>query len=138
MADTALEQLISAINVKEAAPSCINNFNDKAKMSHKKVKVRNVVANSRHYVVTPEHLSWTLNIGLYKSKQILIVTTPLVICTAVHPISRRYRTDHLDLHCKYISGRWYVDWMPAAAKSITRFKGVFVYYNGTFPKVYPK
>ena len=68
VADTALEQLFSAINVKEAAPSHIKNVIDKSKMAHKKVTVRKVVANSRHYVVTPEHLAWTLNIGLDKAK----------------------------------------------------------------------
>ena len=68
VADTALEQLFSSVNVKEAAPSHINNVHAKSKMAHKKVTVRKVVANSRHYVVTPEHLAWTLNIGLDKAK----------------------------------------------------------------------
>ena len=65
--DTSLELLISAINVKEAEPRCINNGKAKANMAHKKVTVSNVVANSRHSVVTPDHLAWTLNIGLDKS-----------------------------------------------------------------------
>ena len=89
-------------------------------------------------MVTTEHLAWKLNIGFDKANQMLRVATQRVICTAVHQFRRRYRIDHLDLHCKYISGRWYVDWMPAATKSITQFKGVFVYYNGTLLKVYPK
>ena len=89
-------------------------------------------------MVTPEHLARTLNIGLDKSKKILWVTTQRGICTAVHPISRRYKTYHLDLFRKYISGRWYVDWMIATTNSIVQFKGAFVYSNCTFPEVYPK
>ena len=53
LADIALEQLISAIHVKESVLSCINNGKAKAKMAHKKGTVRKVVANSRHYVVIP-------------------------------------------------------------------------------------
>ena len=105
--------------MKEAVLIHINNFNAKAKMAHKKVTFSKVVANSRHSVVTPEQLSWILDIGLYKANQMIIVTNQCVICTVVHPIRRRYRTDHLDIHFKYISGRWYVDWMPAATKPIT-------------------
>ena len=43
--DTALERLISAINVKEAAPSCINNGKAEAKMAQKKVAFRKLVTN---------------------------------------------------------------------------------------------
>ena len=66
------------------------------------------------------------------------VTTQRGIHTTVHPISRRYRTDNLYLCRKYISGIWYVDWMPAITKSITKYKCASVYYYGTLPEVYPK
>ena len=89
-------------------------------------------------MVTTEHLAWKLNIGLVKVNPMLRVTTQCGIDTAVHPIIRRYKTYHLDLFRKYISGRWYVDWMIATTNSIVQFKGVFVYSNVTFPKVYPK
>ena len=89
-------------------------------------------------MVTPEHSIWTLNIVLDKSKQILRVATQRGIRTSLHPIIIRYRTDYLDLRRKYISGMWYLDWMPAATKSIKKCRGMFVYSNGTFPKVDPK
>ena len=81
MEDTLLELLISAINVKEAAPIRINNGKAKAKMAHKKITVSKVVANSRHFVVTPDHLAWTLNIVLDKENQMLRFTNQRVICT---------------------------------------------------------
>ena len=91
-----------------------------------------------HSVVKPENLTYILNIGLDKANQILRVTTQRVICMEVHPIRRKYITYHLDRHLKYISGRWYVYWMPAATKSITQCKGAFVYYNGTLTAFYLK
>ena len=86
VAYTALEGLVSAINVKEEAPSRISNEKTKANMAHKKGKVKKVVSNSRHFMVKPEYLARKINIGLYKVKQVLRVTTQCVICTSVHPI----------------------------------------------------
>ena len=89
VADTVLEQLIPAINVKEAEPRRIENGKAKSNIAHKKGTVIKVLEKSRHSVVTPEHLAWTLNIGLDKAKQMLRVTNQCGIRTAVRPTSRR-------------------------------------------------
>ena len=81
VADTALERLVTAINVKEAAPSRINNFKDKAKVEHKKRTFNKVTANSSRSVATPEHLAPILHIGLDKVNQMIRFTTQRVICT---------------------------------------------------------
>ena len=60
--DTALERLISEINVKEAAPRRINNGKAKANMAHRKGTVSKVVSNSMYSMVTHEHLARTLTI----------------------------------------------------------------------------
>ena len=117
--DTLLGRLVSEINIKEAEPRLISNVKVKEKMEHKRGTVNKVVANSSHSMVTLQYLSQTLNIGLDKLKQMLRVTIQRGIYTAVHPIRKRYIIDHLDPRRKYISGRWYVDWMPAATKAIT-------------------
>ena len=57
VAYTALEGLVSSINVKEEATSRISNDKTKANMAHKKGTVKKVVPNSRHSMVTPEHLA---------------------------------------------------------------------------------
>ena len=119
-------------------PSRSIDVKARAKTTRKKGAIRKVVANPRNSVILPKHLTRMLNICLDKAKQMLRVTTQRGIHTTVHPISRRYKTDHLHLTRKYISGRWYVDWMPTATKSIMQCKGVFVYSNRTFPEVYPK
>ena len=81
VADTALERLVTAINVKEAAPSRINNFKDKAKVENKKRTFNKVTANSSRSVATPEHLAPILHIGLDKVNQMIRFTTQRVICT---------------------------------------------------------
>ena len=62
VADTSLEELVSAINVKYSAPSRISNGKAKTNMAHKKGTFNNMVANSRHSIVTTEYLLLTLNI----------------------------------------------------------------------------
>ena len=69
VADTALEQIISAINVKEAAPRRISDNKAKSKMAWKKGTVRKVLVNSSHSWMTPEHLARKLNIGLDKARK---------------------------------------------------------------------
>ena len=88
--------------------------------------------------MTTEQLERTMNIGLDKARKILRVTTECDIHALFYPISRRDRIDHLYLCQKYMSGIWYMDWMPAATQSITQCKGAFVYFTGEIPEVYPK
>lgn len=101
-------------------------------------KARKTITQSRHSVITPEHLARMHGIGLDKAKTMLRVTTQKGIRTAKHPIHKRYRVDHLDLHSTKLKGKWYIDWMPSKTKSITQCKGAFVYTNGEFTQVYPK
>ena len=56
-ADILLDRLISEIKLKEAALRRINNGKVKAKMAHTNGTVKKVVANSRHSVVTSDHLA---------------------------------------------------------------------------------
>ena len=111
--ETAYERLISSVRVEYPRSK---RSASKAVAHGKGRTIRKMVANTRHTVLTPEHLARTLNIGLDKAKTMLKVTTQKGIRTAVHPIHRRYRVDHLDLHSTRLKGKWYVDWMPAKTK----------------------
>ncbi|NCF86605.1 MAG: hypothetical protein GWQ08_13915 [Verrucomicrobiaceae bacterium] len=64
-----------------------------------------VRANARHSSITVEHIARTMRIGIDKAKQMLKATTQKGVRTAVHPITRRYRVDHLDLHRNKLAGR---------------------------------
>ena len=87
--------------------------------------MKRVKSNTRHSVITAEHLACKMEIGLEKSKQMMITTTHKGIRTAVHPITRRYRVDHLDLHADILSGKWYVDWISDGTKYLAQNSGDF-------------
>ena len=68
-----------------------------------------VVSNSRHSAITPERVSQVFGVGLNTAKQTIAVTTQKGVRRAIHPLNRRYRVDHLDLHRNRLGGQWYVD-----------------------------
>jgi len=80
--------------------SHVPNIKRKPNKAIKKIarKANKALSNSRHSIITPEHLARTLNSGLDKAKQMLRVTIQKGIRTATRPIHRRYRVHHLDLH----------------------------------------
>ena len=96
-----------------------------------------VVSNTRHSVITPERVSQVFGVGLNTAKQTIAVTTQKGIRRAIHPLNRRYRVDHLDLHRNRLGGQWYVDHFTAQKKSINQNTGAWVYSNGNMSKVYP-
>jgi hypothetical protein len=100
--------------------------------------VSSAMINTRHSAVTPERASRLFGIGLNKAKDLLRVTTQRGIRTAVHPITRRYRVDHLDLHRNRLQGQWYCDWLSSGVRSLGQSTGAFIFTNGRFTEVYPK
>lgn len=97
-----------------------------------------VTSRTRHSEINPERVQQVFHVGPDKAKHILRVTTQAGIRTAVHPIQRRYRVDHLDLHRRRLRGRWQMDWMTARFKSLNQSKGAYVITNGHFTETYPK
>ena len=55
-------------------------------------------SKTRHSVITPEHIARTWCIGLKMAHATLGCKTQKDIRTALHPIQRCYRVDHLALH----------------------------------------
>ena len=119
--DMMYERFLSSVRVTYPI-SKRKEENDGAKRPAR--KANKAISNSRHSIITPEHIVRTLNIRLDKAKQMLRVTTQKGIRTAVHPIHRKYRVDHLDLHSSRIQGKWYVDWMSAKTKSIQQNRDI--------------
>ncbi len=65
-----------------------------------------MLMSDRHSKVGPEELSRKWNIGLEMAKATLDVTMQH---TAVHPMLRQLRVDHLHLHRQRLKGTWYLD-----------------------------
>ena len=94
-------------------------------------------ATERHSKLTPEGLAKKWNIGLESAKRTLLVTTQRGVRTAVHPLHRRYRVDHLHLNRRRLNGDWYSDTLFSKVKSIQGNTCAQVYTNGCFTSVYP-
>ena len=94
-------------------------------------------SNERHSTITPEHIARTWKIGLKTAQQTLRCTTQKGIRTALHPIQRRYRVNHLDLHKKRLNTTFHLDEMFSKVKSIRGNVCATVFTDGKFTAVYP-
>ncbi len=89
-----------------------------------------LVTEKRHSPITAEEVSKKFAIGLDTAKKTLQVTTQRGVRHAIHPIHRRYRTDHLDLHRKRLGGTWFMDTLVARCQSLQGNKYMHVITNG--------
>ena len=131
--DLLHEHLVASVRVRPR-----KRTSKRKQPHHKRMSdIKKVKARHTHSKITPEGIARMMNIGLDKAKQILAATIQKRIWTAIHPIHRRYRIDHLNLHSQRLAGRWYVDWMSARTKSLSQNTGAFVYSNGSMTEVFP-
>jgi hypothetical protein len=131
---TFCKRLIGSVNVAMAPHIASNDHVDKV---IEKRKGSGVLTMDRHSKVGPEELSRKWNIGLQTAKDTLDATTQHGVRTAVHPMSRRLRVDHLHLHRPRLKGMWFLDTMIAKVKSLLGNKCANVFTNGKFTKVVP-
>ena len=127
---TFCQRLISSVNIA-------TTYRDDVDEAIERRKESGVHMTDRHSKVGPEELSRKWNIGLQTAKDTLDVTTQHGVRTAVHPMSRRLRVDHLHLHRPRLRGMWFVDTLIAKVKSLLGNKVANVYTNGKFTKVVP-
>ena len=126
---TFCKRLIGSVNVAMAYRDDVDEAMEKRKAS--------VLTSDRHSKVGPEELSRKWNIGLEMAKATLEVTMQHGVRTAVHPMSRRLRVDHLHLHRPRLKGTWYLDTLIAKVKSLLGNKCANVFTNGKYTKVVP-
>ena len=94
-------------------------------------------AQHRHTVINAETLSRMWNVGLQTAQKTLRATTQLGVRTAVHPITRRYRVDHLHLHRKRLNATFYTDTLFSKVQSLRGNKCAQIFTDGKFTAVYP-
>ncbi len=71
------------------------------------------------------------------AKATLDMITQHGVQTAVHPMSRWLRVDHLHLHRQRLKGTWYLDTLIAKVKSLLSNKCANVFTNGKYLKGVP-
>ena len=97
----------------------------------------NHAVSSRHSAITPENLSKIWRIGLDMAKKTLRVTTQQGVRTAIHPITCRYRVDHLALHWNRLNDEFYTDTLFSRVKSLAGNNCAQVFTNGQYTVIYP-
>ncbi len=94
------------------------------------------VTGERHSSVTPENLSRKWCIGIETAKRTLQVTTQRGVRTAIHPLHRRYRVNHLHLNRRRLNGDWFTDTLFSKVISIQGNTCAQVFTNGSFTTVH--
>jgi hypothetical protein len=123
---TFCKHLIGSVNVATAYRDDV----DKAVEKHE----ASVLTLDRHSKVGPEELSRKWNIGLETAKAMMMQHG---VRTAVHPMSRWLRVDHLHLHRQRLKGKWHLDTLIAKVKSLLHNKCANMFTNGKYMKVVP-
>jgi hypothetical protein len=95
------------------------------------------ITGDRHTKVNPENIARLWNVGIETAKRTLQVTTQQGIRTALHPLHRRYRVDHLHLNRRRLNGDWFTDTLFSKVTSLQGNTCAQVYTNGNYTSVHP-
>jgi hypothetical protein len=133
---TLLSRLISAVKIMNYFEP--NEYEkEEVKEDTKMPSIGATNTKSRHYRVTPDILAQRFDCGLETARKTLAATSQYGVRQATHPLTRRYRTDLLQLKYHRLSDEWYTDAMFPDVQSIRGDKAAQVYTNGDFIWVYP-
>jgi hypothetical protein len=124
------ESLILAVNIATTYRKDIDKQNKARKLS-------SIISNNQHSAATPEYLARFWNISLQTAKDTVQVMTQTGIRTAIHPMTRCVRVDHLHLHCQRLRGTWYTDTLLSKVKPKLGNTCANVYTQGKFTRVVP-
>ena len=117
-----VSRMISAVNVATA---------------YRDVNVSFVGAKDRHSQVTAETVAKRFRCGIETAQKTLKTTTQRGVRQAIHPLHRRYRVNHLDLHRRRLQDTFYMDTLHSRVKSLGGYQCAQLITNGTFTRVYP-
>ena len=120
-----IRRMVSAVNVATA-----HRENDEVGLAF-------VGAKERHSQVSAETVARKFRCGLETAQRTLKTTTQRGVRHAMHPLHRRYRVDHLNLHRRRLHDVFYMDTLFSKVKSISGFTCAQLTTNGSFTRVYP-
>ena len=101
------------------------------------IHIVNTTSRNRHWDISPESLSEKLQIGLNTARGTLKVTTQQGIRQAVHPITRRYRTNTMSLKLCRLKTTVYTDTGFINRKSLSQNVCCQCYSALNFIKIIP-
>ena len=86
--------------------------------------------SNRHHTISPEMLARKWGCGLNTARNTLAGTTQLGVRSAIGPITRRYRTDIVQLHYRRLNTKFYTDTLFMKCKSLKGKTCSQVYTDG--------
>ena len=119
-------RLISSIAVDRP----VSQTSQMAPLPLSKFGGKNVITSNRHHAVTPELLAKKWGCGLQTARNTLRHTTQFGVRSAIGPLTRRYRTDLLQLHHTRLNTTIYTDTMFAKVKSLKGHTCAQVFTDG--------
>jgi hypothetical protein len=119
---TLLSRMIGKVNVATA---------------HRDVNVSFVGSKERHSQVNAETVARKFRCGLETAQRTLKTTTQRGVRQSIHPLHRRYRVDHLNLHRRRLNDTFYMDTLFSKIKSLNGHTCAQLITNGTFTRIYP-
>jgi hypothetical protein len=112
---TLIQRLISSIRVASCHKED-EDLEDETDVPQRTVAPVDIRA--RHTAISAEEISRKFGVGLETARKTLKATTQYGIRHAVHPLSRRYRTDILQSKRKRLNDTFYTDTMFSGIKSL--------------------
>jgi hypothetical protein len=134
-ADTVLSQISDVYDAKTFCKKLIASVNITRDEGYR--VIGGVITSDRHSKATPEEVARIWDIGLESAKETLKVTTQHGVRTAMHPMTRRLRVDHLHLHRHQLKGTWFVDTLLSKTQSKLGNSCANVFTQGKFTRVIP-
>ena len=105
--------------------------------AHRDVNVSFVGSKERHSQVNAETVARKFRCGLETAQRTLKTTTQRGVRQSIHPLHRRCRVDHLNLHRRRLNDTFYMDTLFSKIKSLNGHTCAQLITNGTFTRIYP-
>ncbi len=105
--------------------------------SYREASISFIGSKDRHSRVNAETVARRFRCGIETAQKTLKTTTQRGVRYAIHPLHRRYRVDHLNLHKRRLADTFYMDTLFSKVKSLNGMECAQLITNGSFTRVYP-
>ncbi len=124
--------LLQRLERKVRVASELDNIVSKATVATRLTSVNGIISNERHSSIKAEDLARRWNIGIEAAQATLKATTQHGVRHAIHPLTRRYRTDILQARLRQLNDKFYTDTLFGSVKTINGNTCGQIFTNGKF------
>ncbi|KAI2498322.1 hypothetical protein MHU86_16192 [Fragilaria crotonensis] len=103
--------------------------------SYREASISFIGSKDRHSRVNAETVARRFRCGIETAQKTLKTTTQRGVRYAIHPLHRRYRVDHLNLHRRRLADTFYMDTLFSKVKSLNGMECAQLITNGSFTRL---